>query len=151
MKLQLLYSWQCFASPFLLVLDILVCVCVVVFHCTVFWWLVMLSIFHMPIGHVDDCFFIEVLILRSLWILKSLESFPCVSADKEPTGNVGDLSLIPGLGRFPWRRERLPTPVFWPWEFYGLYKGSLAGYSSWSREESDTTEQLTFFSSSWKK
>ena len=27
---------------------------------------------------------------------------------------------IPGLGRFPWRRERLPTPVFWPGEFHGL-------------------------------
>ena len=21
----------------------------------------------------------------------------------------------------PWRRERLPTPVFWPGEFHGLY------------------------------
>ena len=21
----------------------------------------------------------------------------------------------------PWRRERLPTPVFWPREFHGLY------------------------------
>ena len=30
------------------------------------------------------------------------------SAGKESTCNVGDLGLIPGLGR----RERLPTPVF---------------------------------------
>jgi len=22
---------------------------------------------------------------------------------------------------FSWRRERLPTPVFWPGEFHGLY------------------------------
>ena len=29
--------------------------------------------------------------------------------------NVGHLGLIPGL-----RRERLPTPVFWPGEFHGL-------------------------------
>jgi len=21
---------------------------------------------------------------------------------------------VPGLRRFPWKRERLPTPVFWP-------------------------------------
>ena len=35
--------------------------------------------------------------------------FPCGSAGKESAGNAGDLSLIPGLGRFPWRRERLPT------------------------------------------
>ena len=36
----------------------------------------------------------------------------------------------------PWRRERLPTPVFWPGEFHGLY-------SLWGRTESDTTEQLS--------
>ena len=38
-----------------------------------------------------------------------------------------------------WRRERLPTPVFWPGEFHGLY-------SPWGRKESDTTEWLTFIS-----
>ena len=41
----------------------------------------------------------------------------------------------------PWRREWLPTPVFWPGEFYG--QRSLAGYSPWDRKESDTTEQLS--------
>ena len=30
----------------------------------------------------------------------------------------------------PWRRERLPTPVFWPGELRGLY-------SPWGRRESD--------------
>ena len=35
-----------------------------------------------------------------------------------------------------WRRERLPTPVFWPGEFHGL--SSPLGHN-----ESDTTEQLT--------
>ena len=35
----------------------------------------------------------------------------------------------------PWRRERLPTPVFWPRESHGLY-------SPWGRKELDTTEQL---------
>ena len=34
------------------------------------------------------------------------------------------------------RRERLPTPVFWPKEFPGLY-------SPHGREESDTTEPLS--------
>ena len=33
----------------------------------------------------------------------------------------------------PWRRKRLPTPVFWPGEFHGLY-------SPWGGKESDTTE-----------
>jgi len=52
---------------------------------------------------------------------------------------VGDLGSIPGLRRFPWRRERLPTPVFWPGEFHGLH-------SPWGREESDMTERLFHFS-----
>ena len=26
----------------------------------------------------------------------------------------------PWVGEIPWRRERLPTPVFWPGEFHGL-------------------------------
>ena len=34
--------------------------------------------------------------------------------------------MIPGLGRSPWRRERLPTPVFWPGEFHGLYNPWVA-------------------------
>ena len=27
----------------------------------------------------------------------------------------------PWVGKTPWRREQLPTPVFWPGEFHGLY------------------------------
>ena len=38
--------------------------------------------------------------------------FPGSSAGKELACNAGDPSSIPGLGRFPWRRVRLPTPVF---------------------------------------
>ena len=29
--------------------------------------------------------------------------------------------VVSGLGRSPWRRERLPTAVFWPGELHGLY------------------------------
>jgi len=47
--------------------------------------------------------------------------FPCGSAGKESACNVRDLGSIPGLGRFPQRREKLPTPVFWPREFHGLH------------------------------
>ena len=35
-----------------------------------------------------------------------------------------------------WKRERLPTPVFWSEEFPGLY-------STRGRKESDTTERLS--------
>ena len=27
----------------------------------------------------------------------------------------------PWIRKIPWRRERLPTPVFWPGDFHGLY------------------------------
>ena len=42
------------------------------------------------------------------------EGFPDGSAGKESACNAGDVGSIPGLGRFPWRRERLPTPVSGP-------------------------------------
>ena len=100
---------------------------------------------------------------------------PGSSAAKESACNVGDPSLITGLGRspgkgigyplqyswasfvaqpvenppvmwetwvrslgweHPWRRERLPTPVFWPREFRELY-------SPWGHKESDRTERLS--------
>ena len=42
----------------------------------------------------------------------------------------------PWVGKIPWRREQLPTPVFWPVEFHGLC-------SPWDHKELDTTEQLS--------
>ena len=32
----------------------------------------------------------------------------------------------PWVGKLPWRRKRLPTPIFLPGEFQG--RGSLGGY-----------------------
>ena len=53
---------------------------------------------------------------------------------------MGDLGSNPGFnlwfGKIPWRRKKLPTPVFWPGEFHYLY-------STWGHKESDTTEQLS--------
>ena len=40
------------------------------------------------------------------------------------------------VGKVLWRRERLPTPVFWPGEFQGLH-------SPWGCKESDTSDQLS--------
>ena len=41
---------------------------------------------------------------------------------------------VQSLGwKIPWRREQLPTPVFWPGEFHGLY-------SPCGRKESDMTK-----------
>ena len=44
----------------------------------------------------------------------------------------------PWVGKIPWRRERLPTPVFWPGEFHGVY-------SSWGCTWLDTTEPLSIY------
>ena len=43
--------------------------------------------------------------------------------------------MDPWVGKIPWRRERLPTPVLWPGEFHGLY-------SPRGHKESDTIELL---------
>ena len=63
--------------------------------------------------------------------------FPYGSAGEESACNAGDLGLMlgfdPCVGKIPWRRERLPTLVFWPGEFHGGHK------------ESDRTERLSLF------
>ena len=40
------------------------------------------------------------------------------------------------VGKIPWGRERLPTPVLWPREIHGLY-------SPWDCKELDTTQWLS--------
>ena len=50
------------------------------------------------------------------------QGFPCGSAGKESackkesTCNVGRPGFDPWVGKIPWRREQLPTSVFWPGE-----------------------------------
>ena len=51
----------------------------------------------------------------------SSAGFPGGSAGKESACNVGDLGFNPWVVKIPWRRERLPTPVFWLGEFDGFY------------------------------
>ena len=46
---------------------------------------------------------------------------------------VQETGFDPWVGKIPWRMEKLPTPVFWPGEFHGLY-------SLWGHKELDTTE-----------
>ena len=48
----------------------------------------------------------------------------------------------PWVEKVPWRRERLPTPVFWPGEFHGLY-------CPWGHKELDTTVTFTFTLNIW--
>jgi len=52
--------------------------------------------------------------------------------------------FYPRLGKIPWRRKWLPTPVFLPGKLHG--QRSLAGYSPWGHKELDMTKRLTFHS-----
>ena len=63
-------------------------------------------------------------------------SFPGDSA----THSAGDL-VLSLVGTIPWRRERLPTPVFWPREFHG--QRSLAACSPWGRKELAMIKRLS--------
>ena len=50
---------------------------------------------------------------RGIWqCLVFSWAFPVISAGKEYACNAGNPGSIPGLGRFPWRKDRLPTQVF---------------------------------------
>ena len=54
------------------------------------------------------------------------------------TGDRKDVGLIPGSGRFPWRRAWQPTPVFLPGE--SRAQGNLVGYCPWGLKDLNTTE-----------
>ena len=74
-----------------------------------------------------------------------IERLPCGSAGKESACKAGDLGFSPEfnpwVGKIPWRREWLATPVFLPGEFHGERR--LVGYSPWGHKELDTTKWLT--------
>ena len=77
-------------------------------------------------------------------------SFPCIpgfpggDSGKEPScqgRRCKRHGFDPRVGRIPWRRKWLPTPVVLPGKSHG--QRSLAGYSPWGRKESDMTERLS--------
>ena len=69
------------------------------------------------------------------------QGFPGGSVVKNPPANAGDLSLIPGSGRFPWRRKRQPTPIFSPGESHGQEEPGGAMVCE-AAKESDRTWRL---------
>ena len=66
--------------------------------------------------------------------------FPGGSDGKELASQCGRPGFIPWVGKIPWRRDWLPTPVFLPRELHG--QRSLTGYSPWGRKELDMTESV---------
>jgi len=67
--------------------------------------------------------------------------FPDDSDGKESTCQCRTCGSDPWVGKIPWRREWLSTPVFLLGEFHEQRR--LAGYSPWGCKELDITEQLT--------
>ena len=55
------------------------------------------------------------------------------STGKESVYNAGRPGFDPWVGKIPWRREWLCTPVFLPGEFHG--QRNLAGYSPWGSQK----------------
>ena len=53
--------------------------------------------------------------------------YPGSSLVKNPPANAGDAGLIPGLGRFPWRRQWQLTPIYLLVNSHG--QRSLVGYN----------------------
>ena len=66
--------------------------------------------------------------------------FPGGSHCKESSCNLGDLGLIPGLGRSPGGGRGNPLQCSCLENPHG--QRSLADYSQWGHKESDTTERL---------
>ena len=65
---------------------------------------------------------------------------PSDSVSKESTCNVGNVGLIPGLGRSPGGEHGNPLQYSCLENPQG--QRSLAGYSPWDRKESDTTKRI---------
>ena len=68
-------------------------------------------------------------------------SFPGGSEVKNPPANAGDVGLIPGSGKFPGEGNGNPLQ-------YSCLERPMDGgtWCPWGCKESDTTEQLHFFS-----
>ena len=76
----------------------------------------------------------------SKWVAKDDIGFPCGSDGKESACNTRRPGFDPWVGKIPWRREWLLTPVFLPGESHG--QRSLVGYSPRGLQASDVTKQL---------
>ena len=75
--------------------------------------------------------------------LEGNQGFPGGSDDRESASNARDLGLIPGLGRFPGGGHGNP-PKYSCLENPHRQR-SLADYSPWVREESNTAEWLSTY------
>ena len=71
------------------------------------------------------CSFVKDQLTIFVWVYYLL-NFPCGSDGKERTCNARNPEFDPWVRKIPWRRDRLPTPVFLPGKSNG--QRSLVGY-----------------------
>ena len=82
-----------------------------------------------PIFHLCVCVCVYIHIyIQSLGWNRSLAGIP---------------GFEPQFGKIPWRRERLPTPVFWPGEFHGLYSSWVTKSQTWLNSTRQASLSIT--------
>ena len=88
---------------------------------------------HSTLNIITSCFTAQVLSWFSWWLRQERICLQC----RRPGFN-------PWVRKILCRRERLPSPVFWPGEFHGLY--SIVHEVA----ESNTTERLSLHFQGWQ-
>ena len=91
-------------------------------------------------GNSGKPFTFAVVLKEQLYIIPNIVTLSSISSlvvqlVKNPPA-MRETGFDPCIGKIPWRRERLLSPVFWPGEFHGLY-------SSWGCRELNMTERLS--------
>ena len=82
-------------------------------------------------------------LLEGLYDYDLYWDFPGGSDGKEPAHQCRKPGFNPWVGKIPWRKEWVSTPVFLPGESHR--QRSLVGYSPWGWKEMYTTELLSTF------
>ena len=99
-----------------------------------------------PLSFASPAVTDRLFITSASWESLRLPGFPDGSDGKEPTCHCRKPRVNPWVRKIPWRRERLPTPVFLPGKSHG--QRSLVGYSPCGLRVWDTIEQLSLHMSS---
>ena len=73
-----------------------------------------------------------ILLLRIIvFSLEKRGAFLVAQLVKNPPAICGRPRFDPWVRKFPWRMEQLPTPVFWPGEFQGLFSQGVTKSWTW--------------------
>ena len=79
--------------------------------------------------------------VRGGYFKPSIQKFSLVAQTVKNLPEMQKTRFDPWVGKIPWKREWVSTPVFLPGEFHR--QQSLVGYSPWGGKELDTTATNT--------